>query len=97
DVNAGRGTVDSARSPGRSGRVDRRDALKKAAVAAGAVAWATPVVQIVSSGTALAQAVTGCFPVCTITLQATGANCACVPDAGPACCDPNTYLVQSLT
>ena len=75
DMTAGR-EVDSARSQHQSGTTDRRDALKKAAIAAGVAAWTTPVVQVLSSGTAHAQTVTGCSPVVTITLQATGATCA---------------------
>ena len=35
--------------------VDRRAALKKAAIAAGAVAWATPTIQALTPGVAAAQ------------------------------------------
>ncbi len=54
------------------GATDRRTALKKAAAAAGVVAWTTPAVQVLSSGTAHAQTVTGCTPMITVTLQETG-------------------------
>ena len=47
-------------TPTISTAVDRREALKKAAVAAGVVAWTTPAVQVLSGGTAHAQTVTGC-------------------------------------
>ncbi len=91
------GEADSARSHDQSGAIDRRAALKKAAVAAGVAAWTTPVVQVVSSGTAHAQTVTGCSPVVTITLQATGPTCACAPGVSVACCSDNTYVVDSLS
>ncbi len=54
-------------------------------------------VQVVSSGTAHAQSVTGCSPVVTITVQATGSTCQCAPDVSTECCSNNTYVVDSLT
>lgn len=89
-----RGGAELARFPDQS--IDRRGALKKAALAAGVVAWTTPVVEVVSSGTAHAQTVSGCSPVITITLRATGADCDCVPVVSPSCCNDNTYFVESL-
>ena len=88
-----------AQSQDESGTVDRRAALKKAAVAAGVMAWTTPVVQLVSSGTAHAQTVTGCSPVATITVRATGENCECAPRPSPGndCCSATTWLVESVT
>ena len=80
-----------------SGSLDRRAALKKAALATGVVAWTTPVVQLVSSGTAHAQSVTGCSPIVTITLQATGATCRCAPSVSVDCCSNNTYVVGSVS
>ena len=62
-----------------SSTVDRRAALKKAALAAGVVAWTTPVVQVLSTGTAHAQGVTACSPVLKVSLLETGSGCACVP------------------
>ena len=54
--------------------------------------------QVVSSGTAHAQTVTGCSPVATITVQATGENCECAPPGpGNECCSATTWLVESLT
>ena len=44
-----------------------------------------------------AATVTGCSPVVTITLRATGATCACTPDVDVECCSDNTYIVDSLT
>jgi hypothetical protein len=83
-----------------SGATDRRAALKKAALAAGVVAWTTPVVQVISTGTAHAQTVTGCRP--TVLLQGTidtGPNCGCVPPGfqpssahDPQCCDQSTVV-----
>ena len=61
-----------------SSTVDRRAALKKAAVAAGVVAWTTPVVQVLSTGTAHAQGVTACSPVLKVSLLKTGSTCGCV-------------------
>ena len=60
-------------------------------------AWTTPVVQVLSSGTAHAQTVTGCSPVITITLQATGATCRCASGVPTACCSDNSYLIDSVT
>jgi hypothetical protein len=96
DMTGGR-DADAARSQDQSGAIDRRDALKKAALAAGVAAWTTPVVQVVSSGTAHAQTVTGCSPVVTITVQATGPICQCAPDVSSACCNDNSYVVGSLS
>ena len=70
------GVMDESPTP--SSGVDRREALKKAAVAAGVVAWTTPVVQVLSPGIAHA-AVTGCNPVIVMSLQKTGPNCGCSP------------------
>ena len=42
------------------GHRDRRTALKKAAIAAGVVAWTTPAVQAVTARPAIAQTVTAC-------------------------------------
>ena len=66
-----------------AGATDRRTALKKAAAAAGVVAWTTPAVQVLSSGTAHAQTVTGCAPMLTVLLRETGegtsgGKCECV-------------------
>ena len=96
DMTAGPG-ADSTRSQDESGTIGRRDALKKAALAAGVVAWTTPVVQVVSAGTAHAQSVTGCSPFVTITVQATGPTCACAPGVDVECCSDNSYLVDSVT
>ena len=99
DMTAAR-EADSAQSQDRSGAIDRRDALKKAALAAGVVAWTTPVVQVVSSGTAYAQTVTGCCPVVSITLIQTGSNCGACPcptSRRVAATVSTLYWVQGLT
>ena len=58
---------------------DRRAALKKAALAAGVVAWTTPVVQAVLPGVASAAGAscTGCG--FTGGLSFTGPSCGCLP------------------
>ena len=78
-----------------AGATDRRTALKRAAAAAGVVAWTTPAVQVLSGGTAHAQTVTGCRPVITVMLKETGEGnmggvCECVPDLPARCCSNNT-------
>jgi hypothetical protein len=73
---------------------DRRTALKKAAIAAGVVAWTTPAVQAVTARPAHAQQVTNCVPVLTAKAQLTGAGCKCTPSAPPQCCDDNTFFIQ---
>ena len=62
--------------------IDRRSALKRAAVAAGVVAWTTPaVVALTPKVAGAANGTTGCAAVLTVTTQSTGANCGCVPCA----------------
>ena len=75
-----------------AGATDRRTALKKAAAAAGVVAWTTPAVQVLSSGTAHAQTVTGCIPMLTVTLAETGSMTASATAYrfSPKCCSNNT-------
>ncbi len=81
-----------------SSTVHRRAALKKAALAAGVVAWTTPVVQVLTTGTANAQGVTACSPVLKVTLLETGSGCACVPalEETPlvSCCSGNTVFAS---
>ena len=91
--------ADSARSQHQSATIDRRSALKKAAVAAGVAAWTTPVVQVVSPGTAHAQTVTGCSPVVTITLsrpERAASACPC-PTCPQLLQSDTVYWVQGLT
>ena len=71
---------------------DRRAALKKAALAAGVVAWTTPVVQAVLPGVASAAGAscTGCG--FTGGLSFTGPSCSCLPTVCSSCCDAQTVL-----
>ena len=73
---------------------DRRTALKKAAIAAGVVAWTTPAVQAVTSRPAHAQTVTGCKVEVIVTLKDTGKSCECVP-APPSCCNEATFFATA--
>lgn len=73
---------------------DRRTALKKAAVAAGVVAWTTPAVQAVTARPAHAQTVTGCRPVLSATASKTGPTCECAAGADKKCCSDNTVFVD---
>ncbi len=73
---------------------DRRTALKKAAIAAGVVAWTTPAVQAVTARTASAQTVTGCKVDVIVTLRDTGKSCECVP-APPSCCSEATFFATA--
>ncbi len=77
-----------------SSSVDRRAALKKAALAAGVVAWATPTVQALTPGVAAAQSrVTNCFPNLSFNLILTESNCSGVPGSPPKCCSNLTYFL----
>ncbi len=78
-------------SPG----TDRRTALKKAAIAAGVVAWTTPAVQAVTARAVHAQGVTGCTPTLTLgaVTQKTGPFCECAPDF-KSCCSDNTVFID---
>ncbi len=53
-------TADDSVDPAIAEGTDRRTALKKAAIAAGVVAWTTPAVQAVTARPAFAQTVTAC-------------------------------------
>ena len=55
-------TADDPVDPTISEGTDRRTALKKAAIAAGVVAWTTPAVQAVTARPAFAQTITACAP-----------------------------------
>ncbi len=77
---------------------DRRTALKRAAVAAGVVAWTTPVVIAATPGIAHAGTrSTNCRPTASFDLVLTESNCSGVPaDQGkipPACCSNLTYFL----
>jgi hypothetical protein len=61
-----------------TGGITRRQALKKGALLGGALAWATPVVQVIGMQPALAQTVS---PGCQVTVQLTsptGPVIACI-------------------
>ncbi len=58
------------RHPDHLDRVDRREALKKAAIAAGVVAWTTPAVQV-RRWYRPRPTVTGCNPIVTASLVET--------------------------
>ena len=75
-------TIDEQANAGTPDGVDRRSALKKAAIAAGVVAWTAPVVQAVTARPVHAARLTGCTPVITGPTQAflTGPGCACCID-----------------
>ena len=84
-----------------SSSVDRRAALTKAAAAAGVVAWTTPVVQVLSTGTAHAQTVTGCKPVVTVAAPPRykpGPSASAYQQFKdrPSCCSENSYFVPVL-
>lgn len=61
-----------------TGGITRRQALKKGALLGGALAWATPVVQVIGMQPALAQPVS---PTCTFCIDST---CFTLP---PDLCD----------
>ena len=65
-------SVDDTTTEEVSTGTDRRTALKKAAIAAGVVAWATPAVQAVTARPVHAQGVTGCSPVISVTASTPG-------------------------
>lgn len=69
-----------------SSTVDRREALKKAAIAAGVGVWAAPVIQTVIPGIASA-AVTNCHPVGSLVLVSTGPS-----GSG---CNNHTFYIQA--
>jgi hypothetical protein len=75
---------------------DRRTALKKAAIAAGVVAWTTPAVQAVTARPAHAQQtlITNCVPVLTAQATNTGPTCECVTAPSKSCCSENTYFIM---
>ena len=85
-------------TPTSSSAIDRREALKKAAAAAGVVAWATPTVQALTPGVASAQGVTNCRPVTDITFLFTGSTCECTDGelTDPNCCSNHTFLVDGV-
>ena len=91
-------TIDEQANAGTPDGVDRRSALKKAAIAAGVVAWTAPVVQAVTARPVHAATLTGCTPVITGPTQAflTGPGCSCLIDepvpSPTQCCDALTYL-----
>jgi hypothetical protein len=93
----------SVNDQARSSAVDRRAALKKAAAAAGIVAWATPTVQALTPGIASAQGVTNCFPTGDFGIVFTGASCACINQrlgvvfGQAACCSNHTYFAAAGT
>ena len=90
-------TADDTVDPAIAEGTDRRTALKKAAIAAGVVAWTTPAVQAVTARPAFAQTVTACAPAfCRIQAFLTGPNCKQCPEvpALPSCCSGNTYFLQ---
>ena len=55
-------TADDSVDPTIAEGTDRRTAVKKAAIAAGVVAWTTPAVQAVTARPAFAQTITACAP-----------------------------------
>ena len=91
-------SIDEQLSDGAGSGVDRRAALKKAAIAAGVVAWSTPVVQAVTARPVHAATITGCAPVFTVESFLFGPRCECVvPSPGPdsPCCGEN-YVILPL-
>jgi len=92
-------TADDSVDPAIAEGTDRRTALKKAAIAAGVVAWTTPAVQAVTARPAFAQTVTACkAAVLSIKAILTGPNCKACPDvpAIPSCCSGNTYFLSVI-
>jgi hypothetical protein len=90
-------TTDGPTMDGSATGVDRRTALKKAAIAAGVVAWTTPAVQAVTARPVHAQTVTGCAPALSATAKLTGPGCKCVTGEESQfsqCCDDNTFFFQ---
>lgn len=82
---------------GTTAGLDRRAALKKAAIAAGVVAWTTPTVQALTPAVASAQSgVTNCFPAVTFKLIFTEGTCkvynASHPKISPSCCNNHTFF-----
>ena len=78
-------TADDTVDPAVAEGTDRRTALKKAAIAAGVVAWTTPAVQAVTARPAFAQTVTACAAhVLPIQAFLTGPNCKAVPGSSSA-------------
>ena len=75
-------SIDEQLSDSAGSGLDRRSALKKAALAAGVVAWTTPVVQAVTARPVHAATVTNCAPVLTLAYiyfgPLTGATCQCL-------------------
>ena len=70
--------------------IDRRSALKKAAVAAGVTAWVTPAVLAVTESNAGA-AITNCAGRSDMVLIHAAANCSNV-GVPPNCCDNQGYF-----
>lgn len=92
--------MDTSRQENAARGVDRRSALKKAAIAAGAAAWASPVVQSIGANAALA-AITNCKPTgASFTLVASGASCKAlclahnIDPCITSCCNNHTYYIS---
>jgi hypothetical protein len=89
---------DERTNPSKSA-LDRRAALKKAAAAAGIVAWTTPTVQVLTPRVAGAT-VTNCEPLLSFSGALTGPACqaynAAFPEApvDAACCTSSTGFVD---
>ena len=91
--------MDDNDTPTPASALDRRAALKKAATAAGIVAWATPTVQALTPGVARAQTITNCNPSGNgfFVLLTTGGECTrwnatMDPDVATNCCSKHTYF-----
>lgn len=88
--------LDEAESSG----IDRRSALKKAALAAGAAAWASPVIQSLGADAASA-AVTNCRVTVNFRMNETLSNCDALctdlgnpPGCAANCCKGHTYFAN---
>lgn len=91
-------TMDDHIDAGTTG-TDRRTALKRAAIAAGVVAWTTPVVQAVTARPAHAGAITNCTVNVTAIVSLTGSDCQCVSgcnDDSGDCCDNNSFTFDEF-
>lgn|GEM_PF-5980680 len=82
--------------------IDRRSALKKAALAAGVTAWVAPAVIAATPRHASAAGVTNCYPDPVFRLIATGGNCAdynamAGTNYPPSCCEGHSYGLALAT
>jgi len=88
-------TIDDQLSDSAGSGLDRRSALKKAALAAGVVAWTTPVVQAVTARPVHAAGATNCAPVAEVTSILLGTNGICTnnPVPGNPCYGQTSFLL----